>query len=254
MSSECQKLVDSYLAWLRDQISVDDINGACEITTPFLDRHNDCMQIYVVRHDDGLRLTDDGYVLADLEASGCSLNTPNRRRILGTMLNGFGVGEDDGVLFTDASVSTFPQRKHSLLQAMLAVNDMFVTGKSHVTQLFMEEVAGFLEAHEVRFMSHVEFTGRTGFVHKFDFAIPKSKAFPERLIRAINNPSKDAVTSALFAWHDTREVRAPDSRFFAILNDREREPSAELTAAMRQYDVIPLLWTARDKHASELAA
>ena len=254
MPSECQKLVDSYLRWLRERITVEDVNGVCEITTPFLDRHNDRLQIYVVRQNEGYRLTDDGYVLSDLAASGCSIESPNRQRMLRTILNGFGVREEDGALCANASISTFPQKKHSLVQAMLAVNDMFLVARPHVAQLFLEEVAGFLETHEVRFTPSVEFTGKTGFVHKFDFAIPASKASPERLVKAINNPNKESVTAALFAWTDTRDVRSRGSRFYAVLNDRERPPSAEIGAAMREYDVMPILWSAREDYATELAA
>jgi len=39
----------------------------------------------------------------------------------------------------------FAQKKHSLLQAMLAVNDMFVMGEEHVLSLFREDVAVFVE-------------------------------------------------------------------------------------------------------------
>ncbi|MBA3315715.1 MAG: DUF1829 domain-containing protein [Planctomycetaceae bacterium] len=254
MPSECQRLVNSYLQWLRERITVEEVNGACEITTPFLDRHNDRLQIYVVRQDGGYRLTDDGYILSDLEVSGCSLESPNRQRMLHVILSGFGVHEDEGALFVDASIATFPQKKHSLVQAMLAVNDMFMIARPHVTQLFLEEVAGFLDAKDVRFTPSVEFTGKTGFVHKFDFAIPASKKSPERLVKAINHPSKDSVTAALFAWTDTREVRSRGSRFYAILNDRERPPSTEISAAMREYDVTPIVWSAREQYAIELAA
>lgn len=255
MPSECQKLVDSYLHWLRERITVEDVNGAFEITTPFLDRHNDRLQIYVVRQNGDYRLTDDGYILGDLEASGCSLgSSKNRQQMLRTILNGFGVHEEEGALYVDASTATFPQKKHSLVQAMLTVNDMFMVARPHVAQLFLEEVAGFLETHDVRFTPSVEFTGKTGFVHKFDFAIPKSKKSPERLVKAINHPNKDSVTSALFAWTDTRDVRSDNSRFYAILNDRERPPSAEISGAMREYDVIPILWSAREQHAAALAA
>ena len=70
MATDCKTLVEAYLAWLRDRISVAEIDGVCEITTPFLDRHNDQLQIYVEREGDRLRLTDDGYVIGDLQSSG----------------------------------------------------------------------------------------------------------------------------------------------------------------------------------------
>lgn len=252
--TECQKLIDSYVSWLRDRIAVEELDGACQITTPFLDRHNDRIQLFIQRHNGTIRLTDDGYIIGDLEGSGCRIETPHRQQLLKTILNGFGVREEAGELYVEASVTNFAQKKHALIQAMLAVNDLFVSASPRVATLFWEDVNRFLEAHEIRFSPNVEFTGKTGFVHRFDFLIPKSKRAPERLVRAINNPNRDAVTSSLFAWTDTREVRSPDSRFLAVLNDTERDPSADVVSAFEGYGVSVVRWSKRDGHIKELAA
>ncbi len=253
MTVECRSLVDTYLTWLRERFTVEDVEGACEITTPFLDRHNDRLQIYVVRKDHGLRLTDDGYIISDLEACGCAIDTPNRQGILRAVLNGFGVREEHGELCVDASLSNFAQKKHALVQAMLAVNDMFVAAKHRVTTLFFEDVGRFLDDHEVRYAPSVEFTGKSGFIHKFDFLIPKSRKLPERLVRAINNPARDTMTSLLFSWTDTKEVRSPDSRCYGMLNDTERTVSEDLLSALQEYDVKAILWSQREEYVSELA-
>ena len=50
-----------------------------EITTPYLDRHNDFLQIYTKRQDCGSILTDDGYRLAGWEQSGCTIDSPRRQ-------------------------------------------------------------------------------------------------------------------------------------------------------------------------------
>lgn len=254
MAIECQKLVNAYVDWLRDKITVADIGGVCEITTPFLDRHNDRLQIYIEHIDNGMRLTDDGYILSDLKASGCAIDTPNRKKTLEVILNGFGVREIGGELFVDASASNFPQKKHSLIQAMLSVNDMFMTAKQRVATLFWEDVSRFLDEHEVRYSPNVEFTGKTGFIHKFDFLIPKSKKYPERLVRAINHPTKDAATSVLFSWTDTRDARSKDSLFYVVLNDTEREINNDLVDAFKEYQVRVISWSSRDQHVEELAA
>ncbi len=254
MSAECEQLVESYLSWLRDRITVTDLDGVCEITTPFLDRHNDRMQIYVVRSNGALRITDDACILGDLESSGFTLSTPKRQDMLREILNGFGVETKDGELFVEASIDNFPYKKHSLVQAMLAVNDMFMTAKPHVATLFLQDVAQFLDVHEVRYSPSVEFTGRTGFVHKFDFLIPKSRAAPERLLRAINSPGRDTATSLLFSWEDTRGVRERDSQFFVVLNDTEKTLSQDLLTAFQHYDVGTIAWSERESFAQALLA
>ena len=35
---ECQKLIDSYVDWLRQGLAVEEVGGACHLTTPLLDR------------------------------------------------------------------------------------------------------------------------------------------------------------------------------------------------------------------------
>jgi hypothetical protein len=153
-----------------------------------------------------------------------------------------------------ASEGDFPRKKHSLLQAMMTVNDMFMTAKHRVTNLFLDDVSKFLEQNEIRFSPSVEFTGRSGFVHRFDFLIPRSRSAPERIVRAMNNPTRDGATTLLFAWNDTREVRPAESEAYAILNDTEKTPSNDVIEALRQYDVKTVLWSERERFVSAFAA
>ena len=68
-----QRLLDQYVAWKKDKPVLREVNGWTEITTPYLDRHNDYLQIYARREDNNFVLTDDGYVIEDLQQSGCTL-------------------------------------------------------------------------------------------------------------------------------------------------------------------------------------
>src|SRR5579884_4333081 len=125
MTDEIQHLLDQYIAWLKDKTVLRQVKDWVEITTPYLDRHNDYLQIYARRTNGSVTLTDDGYTLTDLEQSGCLLDTPKRKELLRQTLNGFGVEESQGRLTVEATPETFPFKKHNLLQAMLAVNDLF---------------------------------------------------------------------------------------------------------------------------------
>lgn len=251
---DCQSLVEQYLTWLRQRITVTEVNGVCEITTPFLDRHNDCLQLYVEPEGKGFSLTDDGYILGDLETSGCPLDTDHRKETLHGILLGFGVELVDGALVTKATRENFPQRKHALVQAMLAVNDMFVMSKKHTATLFVEDVAVWLDEHDVRYSENIEITGQSGFHHKFDFLIPKSRQAPERLVRAVNQPTKDASTNILFSWTDTQKVRPSNSRCVALLNDLEKDIPADVTTALEHYDVIAIPWSRRDQYLTTMLA
>src|SRR5436309_247095 len=101
--NECQKLIDSYVNWLRQGLSVEEVGGACELTTPFLDRHNDHLQVYAVRENGNIVLSDDGYILSDLRTSGLEMDTPKRKMVLDSVLNGLGVRVDNNQMKVEAS-------------------------------------------------------------------------------------------------------------------------------------------------------
>ncbi len=251
---EVQKLLDRYALWLKEKTKVRQVEDWVEITTPYLDRHNDYIQIYSQRENGGYVLTDDGYTLEDLRQSGCNLDTPKREALLRMTLNGFGVQLRNNAMQVHAGEQNFPLRKHNLLQAMLAVNDLFFLALPSGLSLFYEEVVAWMDQADVRYTTNVKFTGHSGYDHHFDFVIPKSRREPERIVETINRPSKETAQSLAFAWIDTKEVRPPDSRVYAILNDAEaRVPNAAVDA-LRSYDVRPVLWSEREEIINELAA
>ena len=251
---EIKTLMDQYVAWLRSKTTLRQVADWIEITTPYLDRHNDYLQIYARRQNGNYILTDDGYILDELELSGCKLESPKRLALLQMTLNGFGVKLVGGAMEVRASKDDFPMRKHNLVQAMLAVNDLFYLASPIVSSLFLEDVVAWLDENEIRYTPNVKFTGKSGYDHLFNFVIPKSKRQPERILQAINRPSRDEAGATAFAWIDTKEVRAPDSRAYALLNDSERAVSPSVMDALQSYDVRPIPWSKRQAVVEELTA
>lgn len=251
---EIQILMDQYVAWLRSKTTLRQVDDWIEVTTPYLDRNNDYLQIYARRQNGSYILTDDGYILQELELSGCKLESPKRMALLQMTLNGFGVRLVDGALEIRAAREDFPLRKHNLVQAMLAVNDLFYLATPMVSSLFLEDVVVWLDENEIRYTPNVKFTGKSGYDHLFDFVIPKSRKRPERIIQAINRPSREEAQVAAFAWFDTRDVRSPESKAYAILNDSERIVPPTVMDALQSYEVMPIPWSKRDIVVEELTA
>ena len=98
MIQEIDRLLNDYIAWLKDKTALRQIDDWVEITTPYLDRHNDYVQIYAKKSNGGFVLTDDGYTIDDLEQSGCKLESRRRQDLLKMTLNGFGVQLQDKAL------------------------------------------------------------------------------------------------------------------------------------------------------------
>jgi len=255
MVADIERLVDSYRIWLKQKTSIRDIDGSwVEITTPYLDRHNDALQIYAKASDGGYLLSDDGYILNDLEASGCSLKSTKRRDLLNITLNGFGVKLNDNALEVHASPDSFPSRKHNLVQAMLAVNDLFYLAQPVVESLFLEDVTAWLDSSEVRYTPNVKFTGTSGYENRFHFVIPKSRKEPERVVEAISRPTRETAADLIFRWTDTRDVRSSESQAYAILNDRDSPISSAVSDALRNYGIRPISWKSRGQAEAKLAA
>lgn len=255
MIQEIEKLMSDYHKWLKDRTSLRAIEKCVEITTPYLDRHNDYVQIYACRDEEGIFLTDDGFTIDDLIHSGCKLDSPKRQNLLKLTLNGFGVKLlNDNTLIVHTSPDNFSLKKHSLVQAILAVNDLFYLSGPVVASLFYEDVVHWLDQNDIRYTPQVKFSGKSGYDHNFDFVIPKSKKSPERILHTISSPNRDKAQSVAFAWLDTKEVRKPDSQAFALLNDSDIKISSNVIDALQNYDVIPVLWSKRSLVLDKLAA
>jgi hypothetical protein len=254
MINEIQTLLDQYMKWLKDKTALRQIDDWVEITTPYLDRHNDYIQIYARRENGGYMLTDDGYTIEDLKRSGCELESKKRRDLLTLTLNGFGAKLDKNAMIMHASADNFPIRKHNLLQAIMSVNDLFYLAVPMVASLFLEDVTSWFDLNDIRYTPKVKFTGKSGYDHLFDFVIPASRKQPERVVQTINRPSRETAQRVAFSWIDTKEVRPDNSRAYAFLNDSEQVPSASVIDALKNYDVNPVLWSKRNDAQEELVS
>ena len=258
---EVDVLINNYLKWLKDNTLIKSMgNDATVITTPHIDRHNDFLEIVVSRTDNGgYRLSDDGWIIADLEASGCLFNTLKRTALLRETLAGFGIEAKKDEIMTLASAKNFAQKKHNLVQAMLAVNDLFYTASPHVKSLFLEDVQNWLKKNGIRFTPNIKFTGKSGYDHKFDCVIPSSTETPERILKTINNPTRQTALNVISSWEDVKEERGEESQAYVILNNRvsadeNKEIPHDVTEALANYGMNSVPWSKRDNFVKALAA
>lgn len=254
MIGNVEKLIDSYWSFLKERLVYTKVGEWIEITTPYLDRHNDYIQIFGRSREGRIFLTDGGETLQDLEQTGVSMKSGKRRLLLENILRGFGVQLEEGEISVIADERSFALKKHSLIQAIISVNDMFVLSAPSVESLFVEDVSRWLLDSDVRFTQHVKFAGHSGFDYFFDFVIPRSRTAPERIMRAINNPSKIAAQNFILSWVDTRETRPPNSVPLAMLNDASKAIPEEVEEALEAYGISALKWERREEYVPLLAA
>ena len=84
---DVQNLMSDYLNWLKNRTVLKQVSHEwVEIETPYLDRHNDYLSIYVRRENSYFEITDGGYIINDLKMSGCSLDKGQRAKNLRVLL------------------------------------------------------------------------------------------------------------------------------------------------------------------------
>lgn len=255
MINEMQSFIDAYVEWLKKGISYREIHSEwVEITTPFLDRHNDHVQLFARREGERIVFSDDGYIISDLEQSGCQLSTQKRKELLELSLNGFGVKNNKGKIEAESSNVDFPRKLHNMIQAMLSINDLFSTARASVASLFYEDVVSWFDELDVRYAQNVRFSGMTRYDHMFDFVIPKSKRSPERVVQAINVPSKASISRFAFSWIDIKHSRPEGTVAIAILNDLDKSVPQEPIHALNVYEMKAMPWSQKAEFSELLVA
>lgn len=254
-----KNLIDNYYKWLKHNTYINEIGEYIEVTTPFLDMHNDCIQIYMKKIANGdVILTDDGYVLSDLEDYGFTFNTPKRKQLLKNILLNYHMELDENkCLIATTSIDNFPLRKHFFIQGILAINDLYTVSRSSVSSLFAEDVSNFLDTNDIFYNENIKLTGQSGFDHNIDYVLPKMKKknIPERYLKVINNPNKNNTESTIFTWNDLKNIRKSnniDNIMYVILNDSSQSIKSDLINAYKSYDIKPLLWTNQESILSNL--
>lgn len=251
--------VKDYTDWLNDNMTQYKISeNLFEITTPFLDRHNDYTQIYInYISDNEIEVNDYGYTLDDLRMSGFEFNTDKRRQLLNQVVNRLGVGIRDDIIYSKVnSVDKLAETKHKVLQAMIYINDMFVLNRSNVQNLFYQDVKEFFDKHSIYYTENISMIGKSKLNHNFDYVLQRNNANPERVIKLMNHPDrKENYSSIMFSWTDTLPVRREDTKLIVLLNDNNKV-SNDVLEGFRNYSnegVLPILWNDIGNNIEKLA-
>lgn len=248
-----ENLIKSYIEWLNKKITFRQIGEWFEITTPYLNHHNDYIQLFAKKDERKILLSDDGITIDELEMAGVTIDRSEKRKSeLSIILNNFGIKrESNNELILSCNETNFPESKHRFIQALLSVYDMYLLSEAKVESFFFDDVCKYFDAHDVRYTPNVQFTGKSNFSHHFDFSIPKSKNSLERLIKLLNTPRKDLALSQIFTFEDT-QLNRPESTGIVIINDSTQNVSDDLIGAFEQYDITPIKWSEKENYLEKL--
>jgi len=248
------KLKKYYMEWLNKEITINKIGNFLEITSPFLDRYNDYLQVYInITNNNDIYLTDDGYIINNLKMSGIDVDSPKRKELINTFLRKYGVNLSNEEIYTECSYNDFPEKLMFLMQAMLKIDDVFMLSKNKVLSLFNEDIEKFFKENDIYYSANVNFIGKSGLYYSYDYLLQRTKNKPERLCKVITNPTIQNFKNNAFMWNDTKETRNDDSQFIVLLNDKTPIPP-NILSGYENYDIKTILWSEKDEKIDLLTA
>lgn len=254
MIDQIRQLTEQYHHWMSESTTLRMIENGVEITTPFLDRHNDMMQVYAELSGDEIILTDDGYTIEDLEFCGLTVESRRCKELMQLNLNGFGVQREGNDLVTRATAKDFALKLHNLLQAMIAVDDLhYIAPRFRAKHRFNAAIGIWLNESKIQFQAK-KLKAKSGYFVDYKYVIPPSGSKPHRVLIGINNPDRGAVEQVAWRWWDVRESRPSDAELFPILNDAQPDSVMDEMDAFRNLEIYPVLWSQRESVREELAA
>lgn len=110
-----------YISWLTENVRIERHDtGWCELTLPFVDRHNDYIGVYIRDEGGELIISDLGETLIDLDYAGWDAESEDGRAQLDAVLSRFGVRQNDKYLEIRGSTDQAPWLIQQLGQAILA--------------------------------------------------------------------------------------------------------------------------------------
>jgi len=243
-----QKMINDYAEWLKKEITVASYGEYVELTTPYLDRFNDYLQIYAKQNsDDTITLTDDGYIIGSLISSGMTFNkSPKRKKMLDRIAANYNVSIVGEEITTVAARHNFPQKKHMMVQAMLAIDDLFTVSPEGVKDLFIEDIETFFKANDIYYSRDFSLLGKTGNFYSYDFHLQQTKEKPERFCKGFNKLNQSKRDSALFNWIDTKEKRGNSGDLIIIYND-ENSVSDDVLRGFYNYEIKTIPFSKRQE-------
>ena len=252
MKQEVFNLLGSHRQWLSDNTTFKVLDDSVEINLPFLNRHNDYIQVYLVKNGDNFTISDDGETIDDLKLCGLEFNSGKRQRLLRSAIIGFRVENDDGILKVDANVEDFGFKLNRLIQAILAVNELLVLAQPVFPSDFQSNVEDWLKKNNIEFSKGRKIVGKSGLRHSFDFAIASPTNDWQQMVKLVNKPSMDIARKVAFTSVDIPQEYSASTKIVVILNDREHSNFRRFSQVLNHYGVETVAWSIRDKSFSQL--
>ena len=116
-------ICDLFCNWMSVNTKSTQNEDKIEISFPFLDRNNDCIQVYAKATESGYLLTDDGDTLGGMFGENITL----KEHLVDMVLQNYGITKENEILMVETTYDDIPNKMLSLIQAIIAVESMAIT-------------------------------------------------------------------------------------------------------------------------------
>lgn len=249
---DTNKWIDDYLAWMKTKYSFNSFSKGDEIITPFTNIIGDNLAIYVQQLEPNkIKLSDDGNTFNDLILLGIDIKSKSRIEIINSIINTFKLKvTSNNILFIEGKPESFPIMKQSLVQAILRINDLLMTRKNNIKNLFFEDVLTYFDDNEFKGLPNYPVIGGSGNTYKISYAIGKSKIQPLQLIQVLNNADFQRISAEIITFEDIKnniDYNSDNMNYSVIFNNIENNISDKSQNIARMHDLKIIPWSDKSK-------
>ena len=164
---------------------------------------------------------------------------------------GLEINSDEEII-KRTSLLKFSQDKHTFIQGILSIDDMFLTVGHRVKSYFLKDVKEFFELNQIYASPNINLRGKSNLEHHFDFLLNKNSKHEERLIKVMNDLNGQGLKSTMYSFKDIQDVNRKTENII-IYNDTKKINQEQIEAL--KFEKIGLLsWSEREKWRDELRA
>jgi Domain of unknown function DUF1828 len=251
----CEQAIAAYLATLKEDFACSARpNGRLCIVTPYLYPDHDNIEVFVRDKGDHVFVSDLGETLRYLDTNGMDImSTPNLLFAAKRIAEGFGASIREGVLVKDGPPETVGQLIFDVLSAVKAVSSLVYGNRAYEPAGFDDEVAEYLESHDLPIERCVPVTGISGSRYKVSLRVagPQKTMLVETLAPKTISGVRSKVNAVFTEWSDINGEYSDPGRKLSLLND-EATPFKEKELAILGRVSQVHRWTARDAFLSAL--
>ena len=107
------------------------ITTSYEITTSFLDIHNDHIVLHYKETTEGVWINDNGYTINDLKLIELNLESNTIKKLFEGILRRYNINLHKDMLFKSTTYQSLPQDINTFIQAILDINMLYTVSMKY---------------------------------------------------------------------------------------------------------------------------